>query len=294
MNNVCTHVVELKRKKLHYFSGNYDQYVQTKQEVEDAQMKKYQWEQDQIKQMKEYIARFGHGSAKLAKQAQSKEKTLAKMTRGGLTERVYGCFVLPLYRNLDFGVDLDSRTTLVGPNGAGKSTLLKLMSGQLLPTSGNVRPHSHLRISVFTQHFVDILDLTKTALDYMGEMYPTKSREDMRKFLGRYGVSGLAQTQVMGHLSDGQKSRVVFAKIAMDAPHLLLLDEPTNHLDMESIDSLASAIREFAGGVVLVSHDMRLISQVSKDIWIVDRGIQRFDGNINDFKMDLRKAMEIG
>mmetsp|Transcript_7419 Transcript_7419/g.11194 ORF Transcript_7419/g.11194 Transcript_7419/m.11194 type:complete len:596 (-) Transcript_7419:344-2131(-) len=320
MNTVCSHVVHFHSKGLDYYTGNYDMYVQTRAEVEENQMKRYNWEQDQIKQMKEYIARFGHGTAKLARQAQSKEKTLAKMVRGGLTEKVQVERVVnfrfpdpgslptpvlqfqsitfaypecePLYENVDFGVDLDSRIALVGPNGAGKSTLLKLMTGALVPTIGNVRPHSHLRLSMFTQHFIDILDLTMTPLDYMLQEYPNKTREDMRKFLGRFGASGGIQTQIMGHLSDGQKSRVVFAKIAMETPHLLLLDEPTNHLDMESIDSLAEAINHFEGGMMLVSHDMRLISQVAKEIWICDnKTITRYNGDIDDFKMHLRKEM---
>lgn len=162
LNNVCTHVVHLHSKKLTYYTGNYDMFVQTRAELEEEQMKRYNWEQDQIKQMKEYIAKFGHGSAKLARQAQSKEKTLAKMVRGGLTDKVQSekqfdfrfpdpgnlpppvlqlvniTFGYPgaeiLYRNVDYGVDLDSRIALVGPNGAGKSTLLKLMCGMLAPT----------------------------------------------------------------------------------------------------------------------------------------------------------------
>jgi len=102
------------------------------------------------------------------------------------------------------------------------------------------------------------------------------------------------QTQVMANLSDGQRTRVVFAKMAKDAPHLLLLDEPTNHLDMESIDSLADAINHFAGGVILVSHDMRLISQVAKEIWMCDnKTITKYDGDISDFKMILRKQMQL-
>jgi ATP-binding cassette subfamily F protein 2 len=323
LNEVCTHIVHLKDKQLTYYSGNYDMFVQTRQEIEDNQMKKFNWEQDQIKQMKEYIARFGHGSAKLAKQAQSKEKTLAKMVRGGLTEKVskdrpmdfsfpdpgplpppvlqvqHVSFAYPnsplLYENVDFGVDLDSRIALVGPNGAGKTTFLKMITGELVPTVGNIRHHCHLRISKFTQHFVDILDLDMNPLDYFMKQYPDVSREAARTFLGRYGISGAIQTQQIGHLSDGQKSRVVFAKIAKDCPHLLLLDEPTNHLDMESIDSLARAINTFKGGLLLVSHDMRLISQVAKEIWICDhKTVTRFDGDIKDFKLLLKKELQKG
>ncbi|PHT67220.1 hypothetical protein T459_26707 [Capsicum annuum] len=152
----------MQNKKLKLYTGNYNQYVQTRSELKENQMKQYKWEQDQIAAMKEYIARFRHGSAKLARQAQIKEKTLAKMERCGITENVGRDSILVfrftdvgklppqvlqflevsfgytpdnlIYKNLDFGVDLDSRIVLVGPNRFGKSTLLKLMIGDLFPT----------------------------------------------------------------------------------------------------------------------------------------------------------------
>lgn len=167
------------------------------------------------------------------------------------------------------------------------------MSGDLVPLSGSVRPHPHLRISKFSQHFVDVLDLNLAPLDYFLQIFPDLTREDARKFLGRFGVSGSVQTQIIGNLSDGQKSRVVLAKMARENPHILFLDEPTNHLDMESIDSLAKAINNFEGGMVLVSHDMRLISQVAKEIWLCDnRTVMKFNGEIADFKMRLRNEMQ--
>ena len=166
------------------------------------------------------------------------------------------------------------------------------MTGDLIPVEGAVRPHTNLRISKFSQHFVDVLDLTKAPLDYFMELWPDMTRDDCRRWLGRYGLSGAVQTQVMEQLSDGQKSRTVLAKIAKEAPHILFLDEPTNHLDMESIDSLARAINCFEGGLVLVSHDMRLISQVAKEIWICDhRKVERFAGEISDFKMRIRTGL---
>lgn len=182
---------------------------------------------------------------------------------------------------------------IIGPNGAGKSTLLKIMTGDLIPVTGAIRPHPHLRISKFSQHFVDVLDLTMSPLDYFQAIWPDLTREDGRKFLGRFGISGSVQTQPMQQLSDGQKSRVVLAKMAKESPHMLFLDEPTNHLDMESIDSLARAINNFEGGMVLVSHDMRLISQVAREIWLCDnKTVSKFVGDIGDFKMHLRQLAQ--
>jgi ATP-binding cassette subfamily F protein 2 len=147
---------------------------------------------------------------------------------------------------------------------------------------------------VFSQHFADALDTSLTPLEYMLEQFPQKSKEEMRKYLGRYGCSGAVQTQVIKQLSDGQKARVVIAWIAARSPHMLLLDEPTNHLDMESIDSLADAINNFKGGMVLVSHDMRLISQVAKEIWMVDNNtVEPYRGDISDFKKYIRKKLKL-
>lgn len=322
LNNVCTNMVHMTDNKLVYYDGNYDQFIKTKSEKEENDMKRYKWEQDQIKSMKQYIAKFGHGTSKNAKQAQSKEKVLEKMIRAGLTEKPKVEKLMnftfpspghlpppvlsfrdvsfaypkcePLYDNVNFGVDLDSRVALVGPNGAGKTTLVKLMSGELEPSMGDIRPHGHLKLGRFTQHFVDVLDLEKTPLEFFESLYPNDPKEDLRKYLGRFGVSGKMQMQQMEQLSDGQKSRVVFAKLGRECPHILLLDEPTNHLDMESIDALAQAVNCYDGGMVLVSHDMRLISQVAKEIWICDhKSVKPYRGDIQNFKMDMRSQMGI-
>ncbi|KAG2580791.1 ABC transporter F family member 1-like isoform X3 [Panicum virgatum] len=335
LNGVCTNIIHMqnkklklnemgtfscrsfKKKKLKLYTGNYDQYVQTRCELEENQMKQYRWEQEQIASMKEYIARFGHGSAKLAHQAQSKEKTLAKMERGGLTEKVVRDKILVfrftnvgklpppvlqfvevtfgytpdnlLYKKLDFGVDLDSRIALVGPNGAGKSTLLKLMTGELAPLDGMVRRHNHLRIAQFHQHLAEKLDLDMSSRQYMMKEYPGNEEERMRAAVGKFGLSGKAQVMPMRNLSDGQRSRVIFAWLAYRQPQLLLLDEPTNHLDIETIDSLAEALNEWDGGLVLVSHDFRLINQVAHEIWVCEnQAVTRWEGDIMDFKEHLR------
>lgn len=323
LNGVCTNIIHMQNKKLKLYTGNYDQYVQTRSELEENQMKQYKWEQEQISAMKEYIARFGHGSAKLARQAQSKEKTLAKMERGGLTEKVGRDSVLVfrftdvgklpppvlqfsevafgytpdnlIYKNLDFGVDLDSRIALVGPNGAGKSTLLKLMIGDLFPTDGMVKRHNHLKIAQYHQHLAEKLDMEVSALLFMMREYPGNEEEKMRAAIGRFGLTGKAQVMAMKNLSDGQRSRVIFAWLAFRQPHMLLLDEPTNHLDIETIDSLAEALNAWDGGMVLVSHDFRLINQVAHEIWVCEnQAVTRWEGGIMDFKKHLKKRAGLG
>jgi len=319
MNGVCTQIMHLNKQRLDYYGGNYDAFVRTRAELLENQEKKYQWEQDQIAHMKNYIARFGHGSAKLARQAQSKEKTLAKMVAEGLTEKVttershsfyfYSCGKIPppvimvqnvsfryndqtpyIYKNLEFGLDLDSRLALVGPNGAGKSTLLKLIYGELVPTEGMVRRNNHLKFGRYHQHLHELLEMDLSPLDYMMKQFPeVKERDEMRRIIGRYGITGKAQTAAIKQLSDGQKCRVVFAWLAWQQPHMLLLDEPTNHLDMETIDALGDAINNFEGGIVLVSHDFRLINQVADTIWICEKEtVTKWEGDILAYKDHLK------
>jgi len=319
LNGVCNNIMHFTDRKLKMYGGNYDTFVRTKMELDENQMKQYQWEQDQISHMKNYIARFGHGSAKLARQAQSKEKTLAKMVAGGLTEKVTAehsvsfnfpsCGKIPppvimvqnvsfryneqtpfIYKNLEFGLDLDSRLALVGPNGAGKSTLLKLIFGDLVPTEGMVRRHNHLKLGRYHQHLHELLEMDMSPLDYMLHKFPEyKDRDGMRKVIGRYGITGKLQTSPIKHLSDGLKCRVVFAWLSFQVPHMLLLDEPTNHLDMETIDALADAINGFEGGVVLVSHDFRLIDQVAEKIWICEnQTVTEWEGDIISYKNHLK------
>jgi ATP-binding cassette subfamily F protein 2 len=324
LNNVCSNIIFLREQVLTNYSGNYDTYMRTRKELEEEQTKRYEWEQEQIAHMKEYIARFGHGSAKLARQAQSKEKTLAKMVAAGLTPRVVQDTVLAfkfnepalipppvlqfhdvafrynptapeLYRDVNFGVDMESRVALVGPNGAGKTTLLKLMMGDLSATEGMIRPHQHLRISKYTQHTCEELPMEKTCMEYMRGCYPEYpgGEKGMRSWMGRYGISGALQMQQIGFMSDGQRSRLVFCWMALQNANMLFFDEPTNHLDIESIDSLAVAINKFAGGMVLVSHDMRLIDQVAKQIWEVkDNAVTIFPGDISEYKVELKRRME--
>jgi len=194
---------------------------------------------------------------------------------------------------LDLAVDLDSRIALVGPNGVGKSTLLNLMARTLVPTEGMVKSNNKLRIAVYRQHLMDQLDGELSPVEYLMKEFPEeKTIEKFRAEIGKFGLTGKEQVAKIKTLSDGLRSRVVFAWLAWREPHLLLLDEPTNHLDIETIDALADAINEWDGGMVLVSHDFRLINQVAKEIWLCrDQKVVKFQGSIADYKTQLKEKM---
>jgi ATP-binding cassette subfamily F protein 2 len=326
LNGVCTNMMHLTHKrKLVYYGGNYDTFIKTKEENEVNQAKAYAKQQEEIAHIKKFIASAGT-YANLVRQAKSKQKIIDKMEAAGLIEKVEtplpfkfsftNVDKLPppvlafqevsfaysgnmkdcLYKNIELGVDMDSRIALVGPNGAGKSTLLKLMSGELIPTGGRVQSHNSLKLGKYSQHSNDQLDNSVSPIDYMRNKFPEISTQidHWRSQLGRFGLTGSHQTSLIKTLSDGLKSRLVFAELAVMRPHIILLDEPTNHLDMESIDSLADAINRFTGGVVLVSHDFRLISQVAQQIWRCENGnVEPFPGSISEYKETLRKNVKL-
>jgi len=303
MDSICTNIMDLTpKKKLVYYGGNYSTYVRTKAENEINQMKAFNKQQEEIAHIKKFIASAGT-YANLVKQAKSKQKIIDKMEAAGLIEKIEtprplrfhfeDINKLPppilafdsvafsysgrpqdyLYQDLSFGIDMDSRIAIVGQNGTGKSTLLNLITGALQPVQGTVSRHVNLKLAKYSQHSADQLPYEKPPIEHFqslyAEKYPEKDLQAWRAQLGRFGLSGAHQTSPIKQLSDGLRNRVVFAQLAMEHPHILLLDEPTNHLDMASIDALAIAIKEYEGGVVIVSHDFRLISQVAEELWEV-------------------------
>jgi len=217
----------------------------------------------------------------------------------------------PLFRNVDLAIDQSSRigihiitiiiitnthyeilTALVGPNGAGKSTLLNLLQGKLRSTDGVVIVNPQLRIGVFTQYHMDSFDLKLSPLQNMMNRWPLAPEAELRSHLGRYEINGNDALKPMKFSSGGQKSRTAFACLTYTKPHILLMDEPSNHLDMRTIEALIQALKQFSGGLLIISHDQHFITSVCNEIWRVeDQKITKFDGSFEDYKQVVVKAL---
>jgi len=197
----------------------------------------------------------------------------------------------PLFKKVDFGVDMSSRVAIVGPNGVGKSTFLKMLTGKVDLMGGEVIRNPRLRIGFYNQHSADQLTLDESPVEYLQRNF-NMEYQDCRKLLGRFGLAGHAHTIKIKDLSGGQKSRVALADLASRAPDMIILDEPTNNLDIESIDALADAINDFTGGVIIVSHDARLILETNCQLWVVeDQSIEEIDGDFEDYRKELLEAL---
>ncbi|KAE8692933.1 ABC transporter F family member 4 [Hibiscus syriacus] len=268
LNTVCTEIIHLHDFKVQFYRGNFDDFESGYEQRRKEMNKKFEIYEKQIKAAKRSENRV----------QQEKGKRSGKIINVSFSYPNQEDFRLS---DVDLGIDMGTRVAIVGPNGAGKSTLLNLIAGDLVPTEGEVRRSQKLRIGRYSQHFVDLLTMEETPVQYLLRLNPDQEglskQEAVRAKLRKFGLPSHNHLTPTAKLSGGQKARVVYTSISMSKPHILLLDEPTNHLDMQSIDALADALDEFTGGVVLVSHDSRLISRVCKDeeksqIWVVDNG----------------------
>ncbi|KAL4318357.1 hypothetical protein GQ457_18G005510 [Hibiscus cannabinus] len=338
LNTVCMEIIHLHDMKLQFYRGNFDDFESGYEQRRKEMNKKFEIYEKQVKAAKRSGNRVQQEKVKdRAKFAAAKEAAKNK-GKGKVDEDEHPADAPKKWRDysvefhfpepteltppllqiinvsfsypnredfklsdVDLGIDMGTRVAIVGPNGAGKSTLLNLIAGDLVPTDGEVRRSQKLRIGRYSQHFVDLLTMGETPVQYLLRLHPDQEglskQEAVRAKLGKFGLPSHNHLTPIAKLSGGQKARVVFTSISMSKPHILLLDEPTNHLDMQSIDALADALDEFTGGVVLVSHDSRLISRVCEDeeksqIWVVDNGtVNTFPGTFEDYKDELQREI---
>ena len=310
LNEVATDIMHQHSERLDYYKGaNFDSFYATKEERRKTAKREYENQMAQRAHLQAFIDKFRYNAAK-SSEAQSRIKKLEKMPVLEAPEAEYTVHFKfpdveklsppiiqmtnvsfgyekdrPLLKNVDLDVQLDSRIGIIGPNGAGKTTALKLLIGALTPTSGLISANPRLRIGFFAQHHVDALDMNQSAVTFMAAKYPGKSDEEYRRHLGAFCITGMTGLQKMALLSGGQKSRVAFACLGLTNPHILVLDEPSNHLDIEAMDALGTALRQFQGGVLMVSHDVTMLESVCSSLWICDHGtVEHFDGTVKDYK----------
>ncbi len=305
LNRAVGGILHLEDRKMTYYQGNYDQFAKMRAEKRAQLSAAAKKQQAHKAHMQAFVDRFKAKASK-AKQAQSRMKAIEKMVtitppeeaarkvftfpqpdelsppiisiEGGSTGYTEG---QPVLSRLNLRIDQDDRIALLGRNGQGKSTLSKLLSNRLVLFEGKAVNSNKLRIGFFAQHQVDELVIDETPLQHMLTARPGVMQSKLRAQLAGFGLGPDQADTEVGRLSGGQKARLSLLLATLDAPHLLILDEPTNHLDIESREALVEALTRYSGAVILVSHDMHLLSMVADRLWLVS------DGTVKPYEDDL-------
>jgi len=323
LDNVCTDIVHLDQCKLWYYKGNYSMFKKMEMQKRRERIKEYEKQEKRIKELKSSGQSKKKAESKqkeaLTRKQQKNQSKLSKnddedtgptellerpreyLVRFRFPETstlqppILGLFNVsfnyegqpPLFRNVEFGIDMESRVAIVGPNGVGKSTFLKLIMGDLEPTKGESRKNLRLKIGRYDQHSGEHLTAEESPTEYLMRLFDLPV-EKSRKQLGSFGLQSHAHTVRMKDLSGGQKARVALAELTLSAPDVVILDEPTNNLDIESIDALAEALNEYEGGVIIVSHDERLIRDTNCQLWVIEeQTINEIEGGFDDYRKEV-------
>ena len=304
LNRAVGGILHLENRTLTYWSGPYDQFARQRAEQRAVQAATAKKQQERVAHLMSFVDRFRYKASK-AKQAQSRLKMIEKIDMVAAPEEAakrkftfpspeelsppiinieggaVGYGDKPVLKRLDLRIDQDDRIALLGKNGQGKSTLSKLLARRLEKMSGKMSTANKLRVGYFAQHQVDELYVDETPLDHLRRERPDSPPSKLRALLAGFGLMADQAETVVGRLSGGQKARLSLLLATLDAPHLLILDEPTNHLDIESREALVEALTLYSGAVILVSHDMHLLSLVADRLWLVA------DGTVEPFEDDL-------
>jgi len=170
---------------------------------------------------------------------------------------------------------------------------MNLILGELEPTDGEIVRNRNLRVAKFSQHFVDQLTMTDTPVEYILKKFPEFKLQEARNKLGLFNLKGDLHNKPISLLSGGQKSRVAMAEIGLKMPHIFFLDEPTNHLDIQSVDALSQALQEFKGGIILITHDQRLVNTVANQLWVCrgNKKVEIYNGSFDKYKQDIINNM---
>jgi ATP-binding cassette subfamily F protein 3 len=309
LNAATTSTLHLDAGKLALYSGAFDTFLRVRREKAERQAALARRQQQQREHLQGFIDRFRYKASK-ARQAQSRVKALARLEpvaliadAGPVTlrlpqppelsppllalDRVSTGYALgePVLSRLDLRLDPDDRIALLGANGNGKTTLARLLAGRLAPLSGQMTRSPKLSCGFFAQHQIEEMRPDASAFDHLAALMPEALPEIVRARLGGFGFGQDKAFVPVGELSGGERARLNLALVTHDAPSLLILDEPTNHLDMETREALVTALADYSGAVILVSHDWHLVELVADRLWLVEGGTVRpFDGDIEAYR----------
>ena len=295
LNRAVGSILHVDQRKLTLYTGTYDQFARARAEQRAVQIAEAKKQDARRAHLQSFVDRFKAKASKAA-QAQARVKMLEKMETITPPEEAKGYVFSfpnpeelsppiiniegasvgydgkPILRNLDLRIDQDDRIALLGRNGEGKSTLSKFLAGKLEAMGGKITRSSKLRVGYFAQHQVDELQLDETPIQHIQAIYPNEAPPRIRARLAGFGLGVDQADTKVGRLSGGQKARLSLMLATTHAPHILILDEPTNHLDIESREALVEALNSYSGAVILVSHDMHLLSLVADRLWLVKGG----------------------
>ncbi len=308
LDKVTNHIMHIEQQSAQLYSGNYSAFEKLRAERLALQQSQYEKQQREVAHIESFIRRFKAKASK-AKQAQGRVKALERMemiSAAHIDSPFKFSFFKPeklpqpLVRldNIDVGygevqilkgasISLlpGDRVALLGHNGAGKSTLIKCLAGELKPQHGDFEQSSELKIGYFAQHQLEQLDLQASALLHLQRIDSQLTEQKIRSYLGGFNFHGDRVLEAVAPFSGGEKARLVLALIIYQNPNLLLLDEPTNHLDLEMRHALSMALQEYAGAVVLVSHDRHLLRAVTNDFLLVDEGkVTPFNDDLDAYR----------
>jgi ATP-binding cassette subfamily F protein 1 len=292
LNETCSHIMNIENLKLVTYKGNYTMFKDTQKQKQKCLIKTYDTYEKKLKEFKKKNTAKNTVDEFIKKNEVPKPERPYNVKINFRTTSTFKSHVIKLenicfsygdkeiLNNIEIGIDMSTRATLVGLNGSGKSTLMKLISGELEPSSGTVWTQHNMRIGYYTQHFEEHLPMDKTPVEYLLDRVPDNliegTRENtVRSYLGRLKLEGIAHNKKINELSGGQKSRVALVKLIFQQPHILLLDEPTNHLDIESVDALIDGLKEFDGGILLITHEPELINSLDSELWVMNKNTKQ-------------------
>ncbi len=297
LDRLCTQIVETERGVSATYLGNYSAYLLQKEEAKLSQLAAYEGQQKELEKQQAFVDRF-RASATRSTQAKSREKQLDKIERieapdAGVRTLKFRFPPAPrsgrevviikdmthsygekiLFLGADLLIERGDRIAILGPNGAGKSTLLHLLMGMEKPTDGTIEFGQHSVIpGYFEQNQAEALDLNKTVIETIHDEVPDWTNEEVRTLLGSFLFTGSTVFKKVESLSGGEKARLALAKMLLQPVNLLILDEPTNHLDIPAKEMLETALQNYDGTAILVSHDRYFISQVANKIVDIHEG----------------------